>query len=552
MAKIDLPRNPINYSDEFKQYENLRLKNTPLTTSGAFSITSASSGLPYSTLTGGEADVMNQLLVVIGDSVVTAEDINKIDNSYALDLVEAYGNVKTADDGQDETLWTSSGTISNDVLNYKIGNKSTRITSTVASGTISTLKENTSLDLSKLNNHEISSDDDYINFVVYVSDVSVVDFFVLYFSQDPTWSITNNKLITINSVDLVTGWNYLKLKKSNFGTNGGGAWSGIQSIRLAWSALSDANGEYISQQLIQLVKKDPLAGYPNPFQKFDVREFAINSGEWFVGEEFGKIALKELSGVGFVTNALQNDLLYDNFTATSGFILDTSSDTGYLTWYVDSDNEISLQINNSQITLNIKENGIATLYQEPISVNIGDKVQLKLVKDGTNVASSAIVNNNIVSIIQLNKQTTISDGGNLSFGTRTLPTYIVSASITEIAHAHHSDIAEVAKYAESARNAKTIDVNLSGDLLKEYAKNFLNFTNTGPITITIQPNSVIPHDLFTDLALKLDGVNTVTFVAGAGVTIDSVDGLLTLGTQYATAALHQTKLNVWTLSGLLE
>jgi len=103
-------------------------------------------------------------------------------------------------------------------------------------------------------------------------------------------------------------------------------------------------------------------------------------------------------------------------------------------------------------------------------------------------------------------------------------------------------------------NAKgtTVDVTATGDILLTYANRFLNCTNAGAITLTIQPNSTIALPLYTEIAIKLKGSGSIIFAEGAGVTIDSIDGALTLATQYATAALHQTELNVWTLSGLLE
>ena len=98
----------------------------------------------------------------------------------------------------------------------------------------------------------------------------------------------------------------------------------------------------------------------------------------------------------------------------------------------------------------------------------------------------------------------------------------------------------------------TIDVSATGDILLTYADRFLNCTNAGAITLTIQPNATIALPLYTEIAFKLKGAGSVVFAEGAGVTIDSVDSALTLATQYATCALHQTELNVWTLSGLLE
>lgn len=82
MAKQDLQRNPVNYSDESRLREAIRLKNTAITTDGPYSVTSASSGATYSTVNGGEADVLDQLDNLIGDSIINASDINDINKVH--------------------------------------------------------------------------------------------------------------------------------------------------------------------------------------------------------------------------------------------------------------------------------------------------------------------------------------------------------------------------------------------------------------------------------------------------------------------------------------
>lgn len=112
----------------------------------------------------------------------------------------------------------------------------------------------------------------------------------------------------------MTGWNYLSVKKSWFYTVGTGSWENIQSYAVGYVA--DFTDLFVSFQLIQLVKADPLEDYPNPFQRNGVRDFAINSGEWFVGEEFGKIVWKGLTSPSptIDINSLQHNTAFKDFT----------------------------------------------------------------------------------------------------------------------------------------------------------------------------------------------------------------------------------------------
>lgn len=78
---IDLPRSPINYSNEAKKFDELRLKDTPLSTSGSVTFTSLSSGITYQATTGGEAQLLSILQGVIDPSLVTADKWNSISSA---------------------------------------------------------------------------------------------------------------------------------------------------------------------------------------------------------------------------------------------------------------------------------------------------------------------------------------------------------------------------------------------------------------------------------------------------------------------------------------
>jgi|LGOV01.1.fsa_nt_gb hypothetical protein len=372
------------------------------------------------------------------------ESERKIDNSYSLDLIKAYGETKIADDGQDVSLFTATGGIlSQDTVNVKIGSGSIRITEATAGTSYNhASKNNISLDFLKFNNGEISDEDDYISFILYVSNINAVNQAQVIFSQDAIYSDLNIKYKLILSSGLVSGWNYLKIKKSTFANAGTGAWDNIQSMKLLWKSNAGFLGEYISFQLVQLVKN--ANDIPNPLAS---QGWNINVGEWFIGKEFDKLKLKLLSGIAGNTDSLIKQELYNNFKSTLTVASGGSNDAGYLVWHIDSINAIWGEINNNELRLTLYQAGVVTQFTDSLPINTDEKVTLILEKNGYNVILKGYTNNDLSTIKIIKTITTLNASGALSIGSRHTGLAIDynSVSITEIAHAHHSDIAEVAK-----------------------------------------------------------------------------------------------------------
>ena len=406
------------------------------------------------------------------DTFITAV-VNAIRNSFSADLNAYYGNTKLGDDMQDETAWTvgAGTTQSADSTNVKIGNYSLKLLEpdNTGSAMISALNGIT-LDLTILNNGEASTDNDYIYLAYYVSDSSLVSSVQLIFDQDTPYTGTNIKVLTIVS-GITTGWNYVKALKSDFTTSGGGAFDNIQSIRIRWISEDNAQNEYVSFQLIQLVKKDAVTTIPNPFQRFEVNDFEINSGEWFVGKEFNKIVIKELLG-SVDTDALISTREYTDFKAILKFKISevTSSQGGYLTMFEDVSNNIRLEVNGDNFRVVLIEGG-STVYDIsiPMAVNSDSTVEFLLEKDGSNIRAVAYVDSDYSNPFE-QLTTTILTSLKFALGVKIEEQYYESASITELAHAHHSYISEVAKDV----------VNTWLDYIPT-----LTFTGTPPASITI-------------------------------------------------------------------
>ena len=89
------------------------------------------------------------------------------------------------------------------------------------------------------------------------------------------------------------------------------------------------------------------------------------------------------------------------------------------------------------------------------------------------------------------------------------------------------------------------------DLQAEYNGKLIKMVNTYNLTITIQPQSTIAYEDEFEVEYVRYGANTVTFAAGTGVTINSVDGMRSISDQYACVSLKRIAENEWLLTGSL-
>jgi len=383
------------------------------------------------------------------------EDLEaEIENSFYTDLDKYYGNTKLIDDFQDISSWDK--TVTSDINNVKICKQSLKLENTSAvAGLRYTDRNNSPIDLSLLNNGEISANTDYIWFVYYVSDASKLALINGYYVQINFSSAeifdSSNRLVYTIIESPNTGWNFLKIKKSQFAIVGTATWDNIKSLRLSYNITSDATSDYVSFQLLQLIKKSPYGDYPSPFGY----DFAINLGEWFVGKEFGRIVWKEIKADAFDNASLTGNKIFKNFIATKKSTVNTSGDTSYLTWFNDSANYVYAQLNNSPskgLILFVVRGGAAEGSTVFFDYNNGDIVNITLTKNGSIFTAKAEINGKIYQTSKV-KDFTEYEEGVLAVGSRNVDiSDTLSASITEISHAHHADIAETAKsLTEQAR-----------------------------------------------------------------------------------------------------
>lgn len=81
------------------------------------------------------------------------------------------------------------------------------------------------------------------------------------------------------------------------------------------------------------------------------------------------------------------------------------------------------------------------------------------------------------------------------------------------------------------------------------AGQFLNFSSSSSITVTIPTNTSVAFPVGTEITAYRGGTGTVTFTGESGVTIRSVNSSKKIGNQYGIVRLNKLNANVWVISG---
>lgn len=157
-------------------------------------------------------------------------------------------------DFQDDETWTSgAGTQSDDGTNYRLGTESIKILEDDNTGSLLYSDRNSiTLNLATFESGAASDTSDYIYLICYISDASKVSNIKIAFSTEATYDGDPSYLYTV-ATGFVSGWNYIKIKKSAFTNTNMVDWTGIQSMRVAWTSTNNAQNAYISFQAVYLI-----------------------------------------------------------------------------------------------------------------------------------------------------------------------------------------------------------------------------------------------------------------------------------------------------------
>ena len=144
---------------------------------------------------------------------------------------------------QSGETWTSgAGTQTDDIVNIRLGTKSIKIADNDASaGLLYSDQNSVGLNLSQFESTAVSDTADYIYSVFYVSDATKVTDVQIGFSSEATFD--GDPAYTYIITAVVTGWNYVKVKKSAFTKTNMSNWDSVQSNSFAWTSTASARGE---------------------------------------------------------------------------------------------------------------------------------------------------------------------------------------------------------------------------------------------------------------------------------------------------------------------
>jgi hypothetical protein len=97
-----------------------------------------------------------------------------------------------------------------------------------------------------------------------------------------------------------------------------------------------------------------------------------------------------------------------------------------------------------------------------------------------------------------------------------------------------------------------ITVEVDRTLLLTDANKLIRLDGTTDRVFTVPPNSSVAFDIGVQILVQRINTAELDIATGVGVTINSVDGNLSLDGQNAMAVLIKTNTNEWTLAGKLK
>ena len=375
---------------------------------------------------------------------------------FYLDKEYCYGaNTKLIDLCDNANYTSVAGTQSADGTHYKVNN-------TNATGAVKILENDntagvcyskraiTSIDLTKANDGSAIGTDGYVYITAYISDVTAIDTtagngLFLALGTGNAWGGGDPYFYKSVVTDLVTGWNYLKIAKSAWITNGAADWSTIGGIWLGWYSNVNMQNEYVTYNFLQLIRKDPSSSAPNQFQRDGARLLQLSAGEYYLGYENDILICRNMSPGSALS--LLGQTAYSDCIASHTFKCKSASDSQAFGLYVDASNYVLAWISSDTLYLRKRVGGSNTDVSATLAVAIGDKITINIIRDSNSFYCYAIKNfeSDPDYLASLYASAAIGTSAYLCTFDTTYYSDIENLSITTISHAHHADIAEVAK-----------------------------------------------------------------------------------------------------------
>jgi hypothetical protein len=444
--------------------------------SAAYAISASTAQVAAYTASAGT--VSGLTIAVSALNNVTAESVQ--DRGFSSDLAAWYNHniIPFSDcesaDGWAENGWTGIvGTVANDTTNFRTGSQGISITVSLnndGGGHLSYVKN-----LALFPDGSASATSDYVRFCLYITTAEInkmaadsVLRFMFFCDTIPT--VGDFFYYDITKATLVNGWNFVNIAKSSFTAIASANWANVKGTQVIYNsagATAPTSAMTWTIDTIHVCRKDPVGVYPNPFQRrinnVETVDFNINSGFWWLGLESGKLNWRDLNpssdtaGGSTAASLIGLKSYSSTFKAYMRQSIKTANNSSKLVWEIDSSNRIVAAIIAPDLYLYVTTAGVndwtsAAAY----ACAVDDVIEFKLERNGTTVSLLVYKNGETIPSGKLTKEVSFTSIGYLSVGnTAAIYANIESLSITTTDHAHHADIAEVARTAVTALAATT-------------------------------------------------------------------------------------------------
>jgi len=283
---------------------------------------------------------------------------------------------------------TASATHGDDTTNYKVGSQGISIT-TATTPELAISLDFTDKDLSKFEDSSESTDDDYIEFSIYIADKSNISSAYILFPCNNIGTQTDYYYYAIHSI-WVDGWNHIKIQKSAFleidGSEDGTLdWSNIKGISFSINAIAASSTSY-TIDAIRMTRKDPISANPNPFQIENdgvmERVFEVSEGTPFLGYD----------GSTLVVKALERSKMYSTITYdciyVSATMITSATDGMFFGLFEDSANRSLASLYNDEIIAGHEYEDDWNPNAKTFAVSADDEVTLYAMIDGKSAYGS--------------------------------------------------------------------------------------------------------------------------------------------------------------------
>ena len=310
------------------------------------------------------------------------------------------------------------GVISNDSTNSRVGKFSLKIEENDNSaGWCSAYKSISSMDLTKFFSGETSASNDLICFMFTCTDATKYDYVAIKLGDDNTNNFSYNASVS-------TGKNFVTPAKSAFTTNNSpSGWDDITYVRIEGKTKDNADGEYITCDILLLQRVDPDTTYiPVPTilddgnSNWDILKYDIyDKYALYFDPYIGKIGMQK--GDGTWPYGLLIGASLKNFICVTEYYITVESEVPITRWHIDSDNYIEVCINGGIAFLYLYEAATPTTVSQAL-VGLLEKYVKVLVtfEKNEDVVRVQFQFSNDEANVYLEAETTIADDGNLVTG----------------------------------------------------------------------------------------------------------------------------------------